>query len=846
MIDLTVPPLPIPRYEGICSLEPTTKIPLEKCTKEHAFAYQRLYHKLRNRSESSPDLLHLICNSTRIFNYLGDKRQVSDNFSSLIRDYHATFPESRFAKEIFDLLPYLKEEEAIAWLKEHPKQLLKTHSNALSKYMIGHEKAMIYYDLIEPFLGPESLVRIGSKSRFSELKDLYPYEAQEEICCKILSRLINWDLQAIKWLLQPLKVKWGSVALAERVNQLFYLSENFFHYSDEIRVQFILSYLKSIGYMDTQERFAFAVNGYMSGARFESIEQGLKTTRVLNRVLNEEQMVDWLAFFEMTRGQVGIPLCQYVLRTQMASQKVIRAALSALERIGPYVHPMYANCVRLCTFSNNQGVEAQACKTLWALNPDPNCSWDRNILLEHLPHSISVLGNYNFDSNEDRRRIDQLIALSHSEDLNLRVECAQTLSRIPDKKALLRALEIAQSRDWALFDPYFKQYKQDLAGHHTLIMTRPQFEDSRTMMILRIQQQLLKIEPPPEGVFEQEESYEHLDRFEKRCKIKEECRFTPTPLFLPEGPGRYLFRGLCERKGDDLLPIAIRDLFMRGCGPSDLIGFGADYDQGTWSKTGQIFTSIDKSSVERHYVEDEGMLLVIRSSYYNRSYIRGRARMEKEGALNPVFYDGVPLSEIEAIYLPKSYQEDVELLASKELSDDEVYEELATTAFRHREFLPILRKNIRGLLPRIGYRDGGDAWYNPIKEREVIEESVRQRIARDWLVTQYPPGFFDPQDRKLSHLSDDEFLAHVDDLYPLFLNDEEIAFLRRTDLEEVKASLRNLDTSSISPSRLRRYKRLQVLFSPFGPEKAQEIIARCRPLYNIREGEEHMVLTPTP
>lgn len=114
-------------------------------------------------------------------------------------------------------------------------------------------------------------------------------------------------------------------------------------------------------------------------------------------------------------------------------------------------------------------------------------------------------------------------------------------------------------------------------GSWSLFLYRPEFHDSRSAMLARIQEQLvstcsLMIAEEVSiryNRFKQAPANDpHLSQLEfDLTHLPASCRYIPLSIYYPEKPGYYLMRGLKARKEDLLFYESIRDLIRKGCGP---------------------------------------------------------------------------------------------------------------------------------------------------------------------------------------------------------------------------------------------------------------------------------------
>jgi hypothetical protein len=148
---------------------------------------------------------------------------------------------------------------------------------------------------------------------------------------------------------------------------------------------------------------------------------------------------------------------------------------------------------------------------------------------------------------------------------------------------------------------------------------------------------------------------------------------------------------------------------------------------------------------------------VIDAEYYNNEFMCDEARMESEVTFNTVWYRGVPKKQLQAIFLEKQNQADIELLAGNE-PVDAIKDLLTSLIFkgqsikelvqlrRHlqaKDCMVIKGENVeRSLAERIRYYDSTqkpslpievveDVGYKFPSEEELLEESLSHWTAID-------------------------------------------------------------------------------------------------------------------
>lgn len=422
-----------------------------------------------------------------------------------------------------------------------------------------------------------------------------------------------------------------------------------------------------------------------------------------------------------------------------------------------------------------------------------------------------------------------------------------SLSTIAHEKGLLLALDAVKSTLW---DKYIKDFGENCKEHHGDLMTfksRPEaIHDNREAMIKRILLQLVRLHENDQAFQESlQRTYQsyRLDPASLPDIQKVELYFTNVnrrdlryfslPLAYP--PHVDLIRGLTTRKGDYGFKEAIRDALRKGAGSSSLTNHDATFDCSTWSKIGHIFTSgderlfFDSNNGSLYFSNgNAGALFIVPAAYYNSEYRVGQARIEMDnGIINNVFYRGVPKRWIKAFYLPDSFKNDIQQLASdaplekvmkelsselflgfslKELGDFRcslLAEEIDLTQpgcktipfIQKIHFLPEMDINGVATLESISTLLKSDGM-NFAKEAEIKEETLKQAICLKLIAEKYAeksPYLFMTQDRRLLELSDTAFrnqLAEFIAMLPAHMQQEAQvgADLPSTDSLEDKSS----------------------------------------------------------
>ena len=541
------------------------------------------------------------------------------------------------------------------------------------------------------------------------------------------------------------------------------------------------------------------------------------------RLLPKDKKLQWLSYISVSAYRAGFDLSWQSIREE-SDPELICMGLKGLEKIGMTI-PLkkVRSCLAPFFDHPNEAVRCQAVKTLSSVVPDANCEYSKEVLLKQLSrkdHStetlitlIQLVGYYHFNPAQpiDRKIIDAVIACSSSLDRNIRIQSALTLSRIQDDAALKRAVEIVKSHDWDFMDEFFGEDQKYYPGGWWLFVYRPEFHDSRSALLTRIRDTLAVIykEKIAAKVDERMKAFEQDPKsFPEIAKNQlsnvSACRYIPIPIYFPTTPGSYLMRGLKARKGDALFYESVRDLIRKGCGKSDLTCFDAEFCAGSWSKVGAMFASHAAHMAQSYFKEGQGCLIMIDPAYYNTQYRKGFARLEHEGAINNVFYNGIPKNAIKLIYVSNEFEFDLHMLNSDKQIDEKFKSKLTSDAFKNctleelRQFRTYLHEKMEPLMGENGPITIHNQTFNKtffdvfrfiepteggINQRlakdgvkdipvdAVGKETIRAAVARQVIAEELAPvlgiDFFLSQDEMLSKLDDAEFAKNFPKVFEL-------------------------------------------------------------------------------
>ncbi len=566
-----------------------------------------------------------------------------------------------------------------------------------------------------------------------------------------------------------------------------------------------------------------------------------------------EHQKNWLTYYSVYRSRKGLLYSLHILKQQTTSPDLQLKALQILENVGishwnkKQRNKFHHYLELLLLKTSDSRVKQHLCRTLWAIDPSPHHEklkifFDK-ILQEELskpkgeediPLVLSVvelLGHFLYSPHPFNERVlNDLISLLTHTDPRIRRQTAFTLSKIPHEKGLLALLAVVKSSDWQEQDQHYGLDQISKMGDFTLFRSRPgDIHDNRHALLQRVMHQLVVLHQEKESFQHQIEErwktyrktpqvYPTVMEIEKKFHQLSStcCRYVGLPLFFPENT--VVARGISNRKGDTKFYGALLDLFRKGCGSSDLSEEGDPLvDGATWNKIGHIFGSHNFSlfleKENAYFNGEESALILVNAAYYNREYLRGEARLEKEGTFNTVFYRGIPRHEIQALYLNKKLKPDIQLLVNTP-NLKQVQKRLTTPLFKNcslKELAQIKRQllaqddvQIKGkiqslsLIERIHYchqvKDENPTLLSQAEEffkqeeekpltakrlaqqgfhfsseQEVLSETLKRAIGKEMIQEKYQcthgKDIFMGQDQMLSDFNDSEFALYQDGFF---------------------------------------------------------------------------------
>ena len=399
---------------------------------------------------------------------------------------------------------------------------------------------------------------------------------------------------------------------------------------------------------------------------------------------------DWLRRAQVFRDREALPLANKIVKDASEGNKaynvsLLHQSLKVLEKTE--VEGSKNSIDRLLKLIQSNSLDpvtkALACRALAKIEPEPASPERKKQLVAALQKTtdkgvrvaiVDCLGQYNFDPNKDAEVIASLIQWSDSaKDDSLKRSLAFTLSVIPDQRALEKALLIVESAVWDVFEAKGKQQdRYGKVGDYEMFIYRPPFHDNRRNMKQVIAERLVLLARQSRGTEIQTKLGEYkkspdthikLKALEKQLRaIEDGTRYVPFKIFLPED--KCLFRGMNAKKGEKLGEASLNDLLLKGTGSADLWLYDT-YENATWAKVGQVFSSSTLDYVMQGYFDATGVMMMINTKAINEAQLRREIRYQKEGSLHAVSYKKLGLHALDRIFLSKALRQgQIEALAT--------------------------------------------------------------------------------------------------------------------------------------------------------------------------------------
>jgi hypothetical protein len=399
-----------------------------------------------------------------------------------------------------------------------------------------------------------------------------------------------------------------------------------------------------------------------------------------------EEQKKWLAFASVYRDRAFIPHCYYIVKHHDTYPNILLDALHAIQQIGT---PRYNSKLENTLATELQSV-VQKCRDekvkIQALKAYVSIAQNAlDFLLLELKEARSLQANdyeaaicrhlgkdCEWTSREESvRAVEHLLAGLKSQNEEVRFQTALALASIPHKDGLLAALEVVQGPTGDRMLPHSGENAKDIIGSWWTFRSRPEaIHDNRSAVCERIFLQLILLDEKNGNVENISLQAQVENEFQS---IANSTRYVHQPVVYP--PGADLIRGISTRKGGAKFREAVRDLFRKGAGSSQLTDYDTSACSGTWNKIGHMFATHNKDlffgtgqqspyfSTDKKGDVSESALIIFPAHYYQKEYLAGEARLEKEGTLNNVLYRGIPHRWIKAVYLPIRFKYDIEMLA---------------------------------------------------------------------------------------------------------------------------------------------------------------------------------------
>ncbi|MCB1114482.1 MAG: hypothetical protein KDK62_06990, partial [Chlamydiia bacterium] len=452
----------------------------------------------------------------------------------------------------------------------------------------------------------------------------------------------------------------------------------------------------------------------------------------------EEQRAQMLRA-QILRERDALPIANRILKEasegKPLDKELLEQALKLYKKIGAEgsgrVHE------RLISLTQDPGqetkIKALAIQALSEVENDPQNAQRKAFLLNELQNTedltlqivlLDALGRYNFSQHEDLSSIKaSIVKLSSKDPLDplLKRSLVYLATTIPDEAALKIAYQLVNQEPWDS-----SNYTQNLAvrGDFNLFPFRPLVHDSQKQLNFVIGQRLVELKRPEMERRAQEILGEYranpisnptLAQLERNIKgFESGIRYYPTPLFMPAGT--VCFRGINAKKGEKLAEAAFTDFWVKGSGSSDLSLFD-NYDSGTWSKVGQMFSSTTLDYVMQGYFDKNGMLMTIPGEALNEQVLRRNIRLQKEGSIHFVSYTRLAHHQISQLFISSVSQPRIEALASAPLKVTDKTQKNPTPEKIARRNLERTTSELRSLKDRVTYFDPNNNLATEIRDK---------------------------------------------------------------------------------------------------------------------------------
>ncbi len=434
--------------------------------------------------------------------------------------------------------------------------------------------------------------------------------------------------------------------------------------------------------------------------------------------LNRTDQLSWLTYYSAMRVRQGLGALNHVLKNANSYEaEHLCAMLSAFTRIGLSATPSKLERIYQLLSHENMKVRTHAAIAIWFIDQSPDNKRIKskliNELIEAKDHEYQIallytLSFYHYDQSDLATWSTVIEKSRHITDPNLLKHYALALSRIPCKTGLLRALELVNSTVWDEYN-YCHNYHERSYGDKlfsvVMFLHTPHWWNNRPLMIRRIKRLLATLidindSQTPEYLQDQVLNLQTI-----LSRSGGEIRYENMQLTLPNNT--VLLRGICARHGDALERKAVIDFIMKGSSSIELQGHTDD--KASHAASNNIYSASDFHVATQYYKQDSGILMAIKSEYFNQEAYRGFIRTQIEGSRHYIFLRGIPLYAIKKIFFPQCYQYSLEQLYGttpiRELQNDQNF------AFREldKHRLHQMRHSIHSFIDRVVFVQPDDS-----------------------------------------------------------------------------------------------------------------------------------------
>lgn len=428
-----------------------------------------------------------------------------------------------------------------------------------------------------------------------------------------------------------------------------------------------------------------------------------------NKLARQDQLA-WLTYYSAMRVRQGLGALNHVLKNvNNYGVEELCAMLSAFSRIGINASHSKLKPIYQLLSHDNFTVRAHAATAIWFIDQNPDNKRIQHKLINDLIETkdsdyqialLNTLSFYHYDQNDLVMWLAVVEKSRHITEPSLLKHYALALSRIPSQAGLLRALEIVNSPVWDEYNYCYNYHERNYGDQWfsvLMFLHTPHWWNNRALMIRRIKRLLVPLSDNTlsEIPVQRQDEVATLEKIisQEGCEI----RYENMQLTLPNHT--VLLRGICARHGDALERKAVIDFIMKGSSSTELQGH--EDNKASHAASNNIYSASDFDVATSYYKQDSGILMTIKSEYFNQESYRGFTRTQIEGSRHYIFLRGVPLHAIEKMFFPQSYEHSLILLSGNtsvcELQNDETFE--FRELDKHR--LHQMRHSVRSFMDRI-------------------------------------------------------------------------------------------------------------------------------------------------